>query len=113
MVLKVPFMYFMGVITGETSLCRLCLRQKFLDCNDIFHSQRMPSREGALVLFVSFESTAQILYILIKCELNKRIRYFIPGGQEDSGMKTVTKIIQTCSRKLVSETQLSTIYTIH
>lgn len=67
----------MDVITGETSLCRPCLLQNFLDCNDIFHSQRMPSREGTLVLFVSFELTAQILYILIKCELNKRIRYLL------------------------------------
>jgi hypothetical protein len=86
MVLKVPFVYFMDVITGETSLCRPCLLQNFLVCNDIFHSQRMPSREGALVLFVSFEFTAQILYILIKCKLNKSIRYLFCGGE----MMTVT-----------------------
>lgn len=84
MVLKVPFVYFMDVITGETSLCRPCLLQNFLVCNDIFHSQRMPSREGALVLFVSFEFTAQILYILIKCKLNKSIRYLFCGGNDDS-----------------------------
>lgn len=84
MALKVPFVYFMDVITGETSLCRPCLLQNFLVCNDIFHSQRMPSREGALVLFVSFEFTAQILYILIKCKLNKSIRYLFSGGNDDS-----------------------------
>lgn len=79
MVLKVPFVYFMDVITGETSLCRPCLLQNFLVCNDIFHSQRMPSREGALVLLFSFEFTAQILYILIKRKLNKSVRYLFCG----------------------------------
>lgn len=92
MVLKVPFVYFMDVITGETSLCRPCLLQNFLVCNDIFHSQRMPSREGALVLFVSFGFTAQILYILIKCKLNKRIRYlFCRGTNDDSYTDTQKK----------------------
>lgn len=52
---KEVFEYFMDVITGETSLCRPCLRQNFLVCNDIFHSQRMPSREGAL--FYLFHSS--------------------------------------------------------
>lgn len=84
MVLKVPFVYFMDVITGETSLCRPCLLQNFLVCNDIFHSQRMPSREGALVLFFSFGFTAQILYILIKRKLNKSVRYLFCGKSDDS-----------------------------
>lgn len=91
MVLKVPFVYFMDVITGETSLCRPCLLQNFLVCNDIFHSQRMPSREGALVLFVSFEFTAQILYILIKCKLNKSIRYLFCGGNDSKRRISHTK----------------------
>lgn len=36
-------------------------------------------QERGLVLFVSFEFTAQILYILIKCKLNKSIRYLFCG----------------------------------
>lgn len=85
-----PFVYFMDVITGETSLCRPCLLQNFLVCNDIFHSQRMPSREGALVLFVSFAFTAQILYILIKCKLNKSIRYLFWGNGDGEGRAAPT-----------------------
>lgn len=56
----------------------------------------MPSREGALVLFVSFEFTAQILYILIKCKLNKRIRYLFCGETNDDSNK---RIKQTQKRK--------------